>query len=163
MKHNDAANDIGIATVLSFASPANKLSTVPLSRFTTMIKRGFPDMLNHNSARYDSMEIDADTAIQAVWLMTPAGAEVGYAFQLNRQVDADNAGMGMTDMVIPLGEGPGSRTRIQTVLALSRISCESGNTRNTFCLLNSIVQQASYSHRPHAARDGCDGTGHLRC
>ncbi len=112
LKHYDARSNAGIATVFSFASPANKLSTGPLSRFTTMIERGFPDMLNHSSSRYDPMEIDAETAIQAVWLMTPAGTEVGYAFQLSRQVDGEYAGMWMTDMVIPLGEGPGSGTRI---------------------------------------------------
>ncbi len=112
LKHNDAGSDIGIATVFSFASPANKMNTGPLPRFATMIKRGFPDMLNHSSARYDPMEVEADIAIQAVWLMTPAGAEVGYAFQLSRQVDGEYAGMWMTDMVIPLGEGPGSGTRI---------------------------------------------------
>lgn len=112
LKDNDAQNDNGIATVFSFASPANKLSTGPLSRFTTMIKKGFPDMLNHSSARFDPMEVDADTALQAVWLMTPSGTEVGYAFQLSRQVDGSYSGMWMTDMVIPLGKGPGSGMRI---------------------------------------------------
>lgn len=112
LKDNDAQSDAGIARVFSLASPANRLSTGPLSRFTTMIKKGFPDMLNHSSARYDPMEIDANTAVQAVWLMTPSGAEVGYAFQLSRQVDGEYEGMWMTDMVIPLGKGPGSGTRI---------------------------------------------------
>lgn len=112
LKDNDAQSDAGIARVFSFASPANKLSTGPLSRFTMMIKKGFPDMLNHSSARYDPMEVDSNTAVQAVWLMTPSGAELGYAFQLSRQVDGEYAGMWMTDMVIPLGKGPGSGTRI---------------------------------------------------
>ncbi len=112
LKYNDVQNDAGIARVFSFASPANKLSTGPLSRFTSMIKKGYPDMLNHISARYDSMEVDANTAIQAVWLMTASGAEVGYAFKLSQQVDGEYAGMWMTDMVIPLSTGPGSGTRI---------------------------------------------------
>lgn len=112
LKDNDEASDTGIATVFRFASPANKLSTGPLSRFTTMIKSGFPDMINHSSSRYDSMEIVGNTAIQAVWLMTTSGKELGYLFQLGRQVAGEYAGMWMTDMVVPLGEGPRSGTRI---------------------------------------------------
>lgn len=77
-----------------------------------MIKRGFPDMLNHAGARYDAMEVTGETAVQAVWLFTDSGAEIGYAFQLGLQSSGEYQGMWMTDAVVPLGKGPGSGTRI---------------------------------------------------
>jgi hypothetical protein len=65
----------GIATVFRFASPENKSVTGPLSRFTQMIKRGYPDMLNHTSARLEDIDIAGDVATQAVWLQTQSGTE----------------------------------------------------------------------------------------
>lgn len=95
--------DAGIATVYRFASPGNRANTGPLSRFTTMIKRGFSDMLDHQGSRFDEMEITGDIAVQAVWLLQPSGEEVGYAFQLGLQSSGEYAGMWMTDAVMPLG------------------------------------------------------------
>jgi len=109
-ENSSADNDSGIATVFRFASPGNKAGTGPLPRFTSMIKRGFPDMLNHAGARYDAMEIVDDVAVQAVWLLQDSGREVGYAFKLSRQADGEYAGMWMTDAVVPLG--PGKSVRI---------------------------------------------------
>lgn len=104
LQQNDAG-DAGIATVFRFASPGNKASTGPLERFTQMIKRGFPDMLNHAGVRYDPMEITDKTAVQAVWLRGVDGTEVGYAFQLGKQSGGTLDGAWMTDAVIPLGKG----------------------------------------------------------
>lgn len=104
LQQNDTS-DAGIATVYRFASPGNKTSTGPLKRFTQMIKRGFPDMLNHAGARYDPMEITGNTAVQAVWLRGTDGSEVGYAFQLGKQNGGILDGAWMTDAVIPLGKG----------------------------------------------------------
>lgn len=112
LQSNDATTDEGIATVFRFASPANKLSTGPLQRFSSMIKKGFPDMLNHSNARYDAMEVSGDKAIQAVWFMTRTGKEVGYAFQLSKQANGSSRGMWLTDQVFPLGIGKDSGTRI---------------------------------------------------
>ena len=113
LRDNDASkNDDGIATVYKFASPGNRSSTGPLARFSNMIKRGFPDMLNHSEARYDTMEITGDTAVQAVWLLTPSGKEVGYAFQVSKQKGGDYSDMWMTDAVVPLGPGSQGGTRI---------------------------------------------------
>ena len=113
LKTNSAANDDdGIATVFQFASPGNRSSTGPLPRFTQMIKRGFPDMLNHSEARYDPMQITDNTAVQAVWLLTPSGEEVGYAFQLGKQKTGNYAGMWMTEAVMPLGRGNRGGIRI---------------------------------------------------
>ena len=108
-ENSPARDDSGIATVFRFASPGNRAGTGPLPRFTSMIKRGFPDMLNHAGARYDPMEIVDDTAVQAVWLLQDSGKEMGYAFKLSRQPDGEYAGMWMTDAVVPLGPGKGTR------------------------------------------------------
>jgi len=109
---NNTSDDEGIATVFRFASPGNKSFTGPLSRFTKMIKGGFPDMLNHAGGRYDPIEIEGDTAVQAVWLETPSGAVVGYAFQLSKQRGGVYDGMWMTDAVIPLGKNKSSGIKI---------------------------------------------------
>ena len=97
-------DDAGIATVFRFASPDNKLVTGPLSRFTQMIKSGYPDMLNYKSVRYEGIEITGDIALQAVWLRTQFGTEYGYAFKLSKQSGGANDGMWMTDAVIPIGK-----------------------------------------------------------
>ena len=74
LRTNDRAeDDAGIETVWRFASPGNRASTGPLPRFTRMIKRGFPDMLEHESSRFDEMQVADDKALQAVWLMAPSG------------------------------------------------------------------------------------------
>lgn len=104
----NTADDAGIATVFRFASPGNKRATGPLSRFSQMIKRGFPDMLNHIGARYEPMEITGNTAVQAVWLQTRDGQEYGYAFQLGKQSGGETDGAWMTDAVVPLGKGKNS-------------------------------------------------------
>jgi len=104
---NNAADDEGIATVFRFTSPDNKLVTGPLQRFTQMIKRGFPDMLNHTSVRYDDIDIVNDTAVQAVWLQAQSGTEYGYEFKLSIQRGGIHDGMWMTDSVIPIGKNMG--------------------------------------------------------
>lgn len=109
---NNADDDEGIATVYRFASPGNKSATGPLSRFTQMIKRGFPDMLNHTGVRYDAIEVTGDTAVQAVWLQNQSGAEFGYAFQLRKQSGGSHDGMWMTEAVVPLGKNKNGGIRI---------------------------------------------------
>lgn len=109
---SNGEDDQGIATVFRFASPSNKSVTGPLSRFTQMLKRGFPDMLNHTGVRYDDIDISGDSAVQAVWLQTESGAEYGYAFQLRKQGSGVHEGMWMTEAVIPLGEAKDSGIRI---------------------------------------------------
>ena len=108
----ESDDDAGIATVYRFASPGNRANTGPLERFTRMIKRGFADMLAHESRRHEEMRVVEDKALQAVWLTLPSGTEVGYAFQLGRQKDGEYEGMWMTESVLPLGVGERSGTRI---------------------------------------------------
>lgn len=104
LKTNDSAkNDDGIATVFEFASPGNKSVTGPLERFTIMIKRGFSDMLNHVDSEFSEIDIENNTALQAVWLTSRSGKQTGYIFQLGKQTSGENAGMWMTESVLPLG------------------------------------------------------------
>ena len=100
-------DDAGIATVFRFASPDNKLVTGPLSRFTQMIKSGYPDMLNYKSVRYEAIDISGDIAAQALWLQTELGTEYGYAFKLSKQSGGAHDGMWMTDAVISIGKNSG--------------------------------------------------------
>ena len=112
LQGNTEPEDQGIATVFRFASPGNQASTGPLDRFARMIRGGFADMLNHAGARYDPMEISGDTAVQAVWLSTDSGREVGYAFQLRRQSSGKFKDIWMTDTVVPLCKGSSCGTEI---------------------------------------------------
>jgi len=105
-------DDAGIATVFRFASPGNRAMTGPVERFATMIKRGYADMLGFAASRFEQIEIQADTAMQVVWLTQPDGRESGYVFQLGKQSGGEYDGMWMTDAVYPLGKGPRSGTSI---------------------------------------------------
>ena len=105
LKTNDPSkDDDGIATVFEFASPGNKSSTGPLPRFTKMIKRGFGHMLNHLDSEFGPMEIEEHIALQAVWLTTRSGQQVGYVFQIGKQVGGEFDNMWMTESVWPIGE-----------------------------------------------------------
>jgi len=112
LQMNDPENDAGIATVYRFASPANKLSTGPLARFSQMIKRGYPSMLNHVRARYTPIDVNREQAVQTVWLSTSRGQENGYVFQLSRQSGGEFDGMWMTDAVVTLGRNTADEIRI---------------------------------------------------
>ena len=101
LRDNDETDE-GIETVFRFASPDNKRNTGPLERFTSMIKRGFPDMLNHIASETDALEIRDGKALLPVWLTTANGQEVGYLFQLGKQTEGEYSGMWMTDAVYPL-------------------------------------------------------------
>jgi len=110
--NEQSPSDDGIATVYRFASPGNRASTGPLSRFAAMIKQGFSDMLNFSDSRFDPIVVSGDRAVQSVWLMMPDGRELGYLFQMGKQQHGEFAGMWMTEGVAPLGQGPNSGTRI---------------------------------------------------
>ena len=103
LRSNDSdSGDEGIALVWRFAAPSNKAITGPLPRFSQMIKRGFPNMLNHVASDYGPIRIEEDLAAQPVWLLTPSGDEVGYLFQLRKQTSGEYEGMWMTESVYPL-------------------------------------------------------------
>lgn len=104
LKNNDETkNDDGLATVFAFASPGNKSVTGPLPRFKKMIKGGFADMLNHVRSEFGKIDIEDDTALQAVWLTNSSGKETGYVFQLGKQSGGEFDGMWLTESVWPIG------------------------------------------------------------
>lgn len=105
LQRSDATpEDRHLDTVFSFASPANRRVTGPIERFARMIRQGYPDMLSYIERRREPIEVRGDVALQAVWLTTPDGREVGYVFRLGRQQQGRYENMWMTDAVYPLGE-----------------------------------------------------------
>lgn len=100
LSHNDIPfADAGIATAFRFASPANKASTGPLNRFTTMINKGYSLMLNHISSEFSEVVFKDSAAFQVVKLIAQNGTEVVYVFSLSQQREGEYQGMWMTDAV----------------------------------------------------------------
>lgn len=100
LAHNDTPYvDAGIATTFNFASPANKINTGPLTRFTTMVKSGYGMMLDHQSSEFSEVVYKDSTAYMIVKLVASNGSEVAYAFRLSQQSEGEYQGMWMTDAV----------------------------------------------------------------
>ena len=98
LRHNDG-QDRGIAVAFRFASPANRASTGPLSRFIPMIKEGpYALMLDFRDAVYGPVETVSDRARQRVTL-TGARASMTYWFYLSRQSEPPYVDCWMTDAV----------------------------------------------------------------
>lgn len=99
LQFNDPA-DRGIEITYRFASPGNKRFTGPLPRFARMIKNPlYQPMLNHQNARYGSMEIVDDEATQRVTLIDAEGNAIIYVFVLSKQTSPPCFGCWMTDSV----------------------------------------------------------------
>jgi len=98
----DALRRDDIATVFTFASPANRAFTGPLERFDRMVRSSaYSPMIGHESVRYGDMDvIVGDTAYVDVTVVTPEGREVGYQFVLERQESAPYEGFWMTSSVM---------------------------------------------------------------
>lgn len=98
LRGNDAT-DRGIAICFRFASPANKLSTGPLSRFARMIKKGaYRLMLEYRHVDYEPIQVLDDVARQRVTL-TSSTTAITYVFYLSKQSQSDCDGCWMTDAV----------------------------------------------------------------
>lgn len=107
LKNNNRADD-GIATVFSFASPANKRLTGPLKRFKNIIRDpNYRPMLNHLSTSLDPVRISGNEAVQRVTLIDAVGNEIVYLFFLSKQRRSPCAGCWMTDAVIVESVTPG--------------------------------------------------------
>lgn len=99
LRHNDLQNS-GIAVAFRFASPANKHSTGPLTRFITMLRSdGYAAMLNHLSVDYAPVEQTGDRAVRQVQMMGPDQRAYTLIFYLSRQISGDCIGCWMTDAV----------------------------------------------------------------
>lgn len=98
--------DAGIATTFTFASPANKVNTGPLERFTRMVKSPpYGIMVNHVARDFSEVVEAGNTAYQLVRLTGLDGREVVFAFRLSKQFDGAFEGMWMTDAVWPVSNG----------------------------------------------------------
>lgn len=107
LAHNDEPYaDAGIATTFAFASPANKVNTGPLSKFTQMVRNPtYGIMVNHAGHEFSEVVTMGRQAYQMVRILGASGAEAIFAFRLSRQLDGEYAGMWMTDAVWPIATG----------------------------------------------------------
>ncbi len=97
--------DAGIATTFAFASPANKVNTGPLDKFTQMVKNDvYGIMVDHLESNFSKIVYDANNAYQLVQLKGKNGIEIVFAFRLSKQLDGEFEGMWMTDAVWPVGD-----------------------------------------------------------
>lgn len=97
--------DAGIATTFAFASPANKVNTGPLDKFTQMVKNDvYGIMVDHVESNFSKVVYDDSNAYQLVQLKGKNGIEIVFAFRLSKQIDGEFDGMWMTDAVWPVGD-----------------------------------------------------------
>lgn len=95
--------DAGIATTFNFASPANKVNTGPLEKFTAMVKGpSYGLMVDHLSSEFSEVVFKDSLAYQIVKLIARNGTEVVFAFRLSQQSAGEYQGMWMTDAVWPV-------------------------------------------------------------
>jgi len=111
LAHNDEPYaDAGIETTFYFASPANRVITGPLDRFTRMVKSPpYGIMVNHVDSEFSEVVFTGNKAYQMVRLTAANGVVTVFAFRLGRQLDGEFKGMWMTDAVWPVveDEAPG--------------------------------------------------------
>ena len=104
--NDDPYEDAGIATTFAFASPANKVNSGPLSKFTQMVKNpAYGIMVNHVEHEFSEVVMTGQQAYQMVRIQGASGVEVIFAFRLSRQLEGEYAGMWMTDAVWPVASG----------------------------------------------------------
>jgi hypothetical protein len=107
LAHNDKPHaDAGIATTFAFASPANKVNTGPLPKFSQMIRTPtYGIMIDHLEHEFREVVLMGDKAYQMVRVLGNSGAEAIFAFRLSRQLGGEFDGMWMTDAVWPVATG----------------------------------------------------------
>lgn len=99
--------DRGIEVTWRFASPANKAMTGPLGRFRTMVKRGYPEMLDHRRSKLGGLELTAVEAKQLVLVQAKDGRVHAYIWVLGLQEDGPYRGCWMTEAVVEVDGVPG--------------------------------------------------------
>ena len=106
LAHNDDPyTDAGIETTFHFASPANRVSTGPLDRFTRMVKSPpFGVMVDHVASEFSEVVFVGNKAYQMVRLTAANGMVTIFAFRLGKQLDGEFKDMWMTDAVWPVAE-----------------------------------------------------------
>jgi hypothetical protein len=102
--NNNPYPDAGIEITFNFASPANKVNTGPIERFTSMVKGPvFGVMLNHQHSEFSEVVLAGNRAYQMVRLLTRDGVAAHFAFRLGLQGKGGYRGMWMTEAVWPVG------------------------------------------------------------
>ena len=93
--------DAGIEIAFRFASPANKQTTGPLSRFIRLVHNPiYRPMLDHQTAQLGDMFVEDVRAILPVLLTASDGKRVGYMFVLSKQAGGAYDQCWMTDAVL---------------------------------------------------------------
>jgi hypothetical protein len=106
LRSNDAA-DTGIALVFRFASPKNRQTTGPLSRFAQMIRTPPYDvMLNHREATIGPTILGESRMRQEVTITAKDGTNTRFVWLVSRQEDGPDAGCWMTDAVFTVDPYP---------------------------------------------------------
>ncbi len=99
-KNDQPFDDAGIELTFRFASPSNKASTGPLSRFTNLFSNpAYKPMLNHTLLEIGQAEIRENQARVPVMIETPDGSRMVYLFMLSRQSQEPYVDCWMTDSV----------------------------------------------------------------
>ena len=98
--------DAGIATTFAFASPANRVNTGPLEKFSNMVRNPvYGIMIDHVEREFSEVVITGNQAYQMVKVTGASGAQTIFAFRLSQQADGRFEGMWMTDAVWPVASG----------------------------------------------------------
>lgn len=99
-KNDQPFDDAGIELTFRFASPSNKASTGPLSRFTNLFSNpAYKPMLNHTLLEVGQAEIRENQARVPVMIETPDGSRMVYLFMLSLQSQEPYMDCWMTDSV----------------------------------------------------------------
>lgn len=103
----NAATDAGIALVFRFASPQNRQTTGPLSRFAQMIRTPPYDlMVNHRTASYGLTILGESRMRQDVTIIAKDGSKTRFVWLVSRQEEGPYAGCWTTDAVFAVDSDP---------------------------------------------------------
>ena len=98
--------DAGITTTFGFASPANRVNTGPLAKFTKMLRNpAYAILIDHVEREFSEVVRTEHQAYQLVRIVGRDGNQVVFAFRLSRQADGEFEDMWMTDAVWPVASG----------------------------------------------------------
>jgi hypothetical protein len=99
--NDEPVENAGIKTAYNFASPANRRSTGPLSRFIRMVEGPqYAPMVDHVEATTGPVERDGTQATQTVTVTGPDDRTVTYEFGVSKQSAGRFAGCWQTDRVL---------------------------------------------------------------
>jgi hypothetical protein len=93
--------DAGIEIAFRFASPTNKQTTGPLSRFIRLVHNPiYNPMIDHQTAQLGDLVVEDAQAFLPVSLTASDGKRVGYMFILSKQEGGAYDQCWMTDAVL---------------------------------------------------------------